>query len=212
MRKVFFVDFDGTITRQDTCTAMVQAFAREGWQELNELWEKKELSTEECAKRTLELFCAAPGDVAKLMDNMEIDAYFMDFLKLCRSQNDQVYILSDGYDFNIQTILHKYNIDVPYYANRLIYANGFKIECPHFNETCGMCGTCKTSLMSTLAGHECQTIYIGDGYSDTCPATHADIVYAKDTLYQFCSENQIDAVPFKTFQDIIRSLTIGGCD
>lgn len=209
MRKVFFVDFDGTITRQDTCTAMVQAFAREGWQELNQLWEKKALSTEECANRTFELFSATPRDVAKLMDSMEIDDYFMDFLKLCRNNDDQVYILSDGFDFNIQTILHRYHIDVHYYANRLIYTNGFKIECPHFNEICGQCGTCKTSLMSRLGGNEYQTIYIGDGYSDTCPASHADVVYAKDTLYQFCLENQINAVHYKTFNDIIQSLTTG---
>jgi 2-hydroxy-3-keto-5-methylthiopentenyl-1-phosphate phosphatase len=208
MRKVFFVDFDGTITRQDTCKAMVQAFARDGWQELNQLWERKELSTEECANRTFELFRATPSDIAKLMDSMEIDDYFIDFLDLCRSNDYQVYILSDGYDFNIQTILHKYHIDVPYYANRLVYTNGFKIECPYFNESCGKCGTCKTNLMSSLGGNECQTIYIGDGYSDTCPASHANVVFAKDELYNFCLDNQIHAIQYKNFNDIIRNLTI----
>lgn len=31
MKRVFFVDFDGTITKVDVCAAMVEAFAGDGW-------------------------------------------------------------------------------------------------------------------------------------------------------------------------------------
>ena len=40
MKRVFFVDFDGTITKVDVCAAMVEAFAGDGWREINDLWEK----------------------------------------------------------------------------------------------------------------------------------------------------------------------------
>ncbi|MEA1962598.1 MAG: MtnX-like HAD-IB family phosphatase, partial [Bacillota bacterium] len=186
-----------------TCSAMVETFARDGWQEINRLWEQKELSTEECANKTFELFDAVPDDIKKLMKSIEIDDYFIAFLKLCKRQEDKVYILSDGYDLNIQTILKKYNIDVPYFCNRLIYTDKFMIQCPHINQSCGKCGTCKTTLMKQLKEPGSQTIYIGDGYSDTCPATHADIVYAKGSLYAFCMENGIDAIPYQSFKDII---------
>ncbi len=208
MKKAFFVDFDGTITRQDTCRAMVMAFAREGWQELNDLWQKKELPTEECARQTLKLFRATPTELTELMHGIEVDRYFLDFLQLCRSNNHPVYILSDGYDFMIEAILQRHCLDVPYYANKLIYKDGFDIVCPHLNVDCGQCGTCKKTLMETLASPGTQTIYIGDGYSDTCPASHADIVYAKGTLYQYCLQNGINAVEYRDFKDIILDLGI----
>jgi 2-hydroxy-3-keto-5-methylthiopentenyl-1-phosphate phosphatase len=208
MRKVFFIDFDGTITRRDTCAAMVEEFARDGWQELNDQWERRELSTQECANLIFALFDATIHDIARFIYEIEIDPYFSKFLELCRSHDYKVYILSDGYDFNIETILGKYNLQVPYYANKLVYGSAFAIECPYINEDCGKCGTCKTRLMESLKG-ECQSIYIGDGYSDTCPAQHADLVYAKDTLYRFCLEKGIKAIPYRNFNDIVKSMKMG---
>jgi len=39
--------------------------------------------------------------------------------------------------------------------------------------------------------------------SDTCPAERADLVFAKDVLYEYCMENGIAAVHFDDFQDIM---------
>ena len=52
MQRIFFIDFDGTITKKDVCEAMVERFAADGWQEINLLWETRKISTEECANRT----------------------------------------------------------------------------------------------------------------------------------------------------------------
>jgi 2-hydroxy-3-keto-5-methylthiopentenyl-1-phosphate phosphatase len=206
MQKEFFIDFDGTITTTDTCWAMVQAFAREGWEEINRRWENKEISTEQCANLTFKLFDAAPGELKRLVEGIDIDPYFIDFWQWCREKNYPVYILSDGYDFNIQTILHKYKLNIPYYANRLIHNGGFKIECPYFNQICGNCGTCKTSLIQKLKDASSQAVYIGDGYSDTCPARQADIIYAKGTLYKYCIDQGLPALEYRDFGDILSSL------
>jgi len=206
MRRVFFLDFDGTITRVDTCVAMVTSFAGDGWKEINDLWERKEMSTEECASRTFELFQVGPAEIKKLLDRIEIDQYFPVFLDLCRQQGDRAFVLSDGYDFCIETVLSRYGIRLPYYANRLLYRDGFQIVCPYLNPDCGQCGTCKSSLMKGLKGEAEQVIYIGDGHSDTCPAEKADLVYAKGYLYQYCQEKGIPAVPFESFRDIIDHL------
>lgn len=207
MKKVFFVDFDGTITKKDTCYAMVETFAKDGWEEISRLWEDKKLSTEDCANRIFELFQASLEDVGNLMDKMEIDGYFKEFLELCRHKGHEVYILSDGYDFNIKTVLEKHNIEVKYYSNKLLYDTdkGFSIECPYHNPSCGNCGTCKTSLIKALKGDSGQVVYIGDGYSDMCPAAIADVVFAKDFLYKYCREKGINAIFFSDFKDIISS-------
>ena len=206
MRKQFFIDFDGTVTTRDTVAAMVESFAGEGWQELNQKWENKEISTEECARRTLELFNTDLGELEKLLDTIDIDRYFPDFLSFCESQGYQVYILSDGYDFNIKHVLSRYNIDLPYYCNKLLYTDRFDIKCGNTNPDCDSCGTCKTNLMQQLKMPGYQSVYIGDGYSDTCPAEHADIVFAKSSLLRYCREHGISAIAFDNFSDIIKYL------
>jgi 2,3-diketo-5-methylthio-1-phosphopentane phosphatase len=206
MSRTFFVDFDGTITKVDTCNAMVEAFAAPGWEALNELWEKKQLSTEACANETFKLFHADLDDLRRLLDRVEIDDCFPAFLETCRERGDRVIVLSDGYDFNIRTIFQKHGIDLPFYANRIVYDGGFKIECPHLNPDCGNCGTCKTRLMEELREPGGQTVYIGNGYSDTCPAGHADLVFAKGALYRYCRERGIGAQYFDSFCDIIAHL------
>ncbi|NLT94902.1 MAG: MtnX-like HAD-IB family phosphatase [Clostridia bacterium] len=204
-KKIVFIDFDGTITKVDTCQAMVEKFARDGWQKINELWEEKKLSTRDCANLTFRLFDATLEDIEKLAETMEIDEYFPEFVAQCRQNNYPIYILSDGYDFIIEKILAKFNLQIPYYANKLIYDGCFQIECPHHNEDCRLCGTCKSGLMNRLRSNGEKTVYIGDGSSDTCPASKADIVFAKGSLYKYCQANDIKATYFNNFGDILES-------
>lgn len=206
MKKIFFIDFDGTITTVDTCMKMIETFAREGWQKINQMWEAGEFSTVECANGIFALLDALPEDIAKLMGTIEIDPYFIEFLFQCQRRDEQVYILSDGYAENIRPIIDKYQIEVPYYANKMVYDNGYHILSPYNNASCNKCGTCKTNLMQQLLGEDAESIYIGDGYSDICPAEHADIVYAKGTLYDYCVKHGIPAVPYKSFKDILVDL------
>lgn len=207
MKKVIFTDFDGTVTKVDSCFAMVKSLARDGWQELNKKWEERKLSTLECANQTFGLFDANLDDIKNLMDTIEIDEYFREFLDLCRSKDYEIYILSDGYDFNIQAILNRYNINIKYFANKLIYGkdNRFRAECPYQSSSCQRCGTCKTELIKQLTTKGSQIIYIGDGHSDMCAAENADVVFAKDVLYRYCREKGINAIEFKNFKDIITS-------
>lgn len=207
MDKAIFVDFDGTITKVDTCQAMVEAFAKDGWAEINKLWEEKKISTQDCANRTFQLFDATLENIQELAEKIEIDDYFLEFIFLCQQKNYPLYILSDGYDFIIEKILKKYNIQLPYYANKLLYDGQFHIECPYHNPECGACGTCKSTLMQKLRKDAQQTIYIGDGFSDTCPVSKADLVFAKGALYNYCKEKGIKAIYFENFGDIIDIVT-----
>lgn len=205
--KTIFIDFDGTITRTDTCAAMVEAFAADGWEEINRLWEEKKISTEECANLTFQLFKATPEEIGSLMLSMEVDEFFGEFLSHCREKGYKAFILSDGYDLNIRTILQKHGLDIEFYCNELLYDrdSGFSIRCPYSNPSCGNCGTCKRTLMDRLKTEGSQAVYIGDGHSDMCPAAAADIVFAKGVLYRYCVEQSIAAIPFDNFSDILNS-------
>lgn len=205
MDKIIFVDFDGTITKVDTCEAMVKAYASGKTEEINRLWEQKKLTTIECATEVFKLLNTDLKGIETLMDTIEIDEYFIDFISLCKEKGYEVYILSDGYDFNINRILTRYGINIPFYSNKLLYDKGFQIDCPNYNSSCGKCGTCKTNLIKVLNPKEYDTIYIGDGYSDTCAVSNSNIIFAKGSLYKFCIENNLNAILFDSFKDIIDS-------
>lgn len=205
MNKIFFVDFDGTITKTDTCDLMAKTFANELYWEINKLWETKKLTTEECANMLFNGFDADIDDLGRLMDTVEIDEYFKEFLDKCSKKGYEVHILSDGYDFNIDRIFKRENINVSYYANKLLFDSekGFSIQCSYKNLACGSCGTCKTNLIQKLRKDNDFVIYIGDGYSDICAVKNADKVYAKGALYKFCEENEIRAMKLSSFMDVI---------
>lgn len=206
MGKIIFTDFDGTITSVDTCSAMAKVFSSDGWEEIDRLWQDKKISTEECANRTFQLFRAKPADLEEFLSTIKIDSYFLEFVKLAQIQDDKIVVLSDGYDFNINSIFHKYGINLPFYSNKLSYDGTFHIECVYTNHLCGNCGTCKTNLINSLKNDNDKVVYIGDGRSDFCPAEHADFVFAKNSLLKHCVETGIKATSYQDFGDIIREM------
>jgi 2,3-diketo-5-methylthio-1-phosphopentane phosphatase len=199
---MFFIDFDGTITKRDVCAAMVTEFAREGWEEINLQWEAGTLSTEECAGLTLELMDALPEQLNAFFDKMDIDNSFLEFVAWAKRQEYPISILSDGYDNYIERILTREGLKIPYYANHLKYEGRWRIQCLHSDKDCQKCGVCKKDLMQELIQPGYASIYIGDGYSDICPAQYADLVFAKDTLARLCMAQGIAFYEYSDFDEI----------
>lgn len=205
IKPVFFVDFDGTITENDVCYSMVKKFADKGWQEINDLWEYKEISTLECAQKTFDLFTTHdPRDFEKLFQGVSIDPYFKEFASYCQKSKFPIYILSDGYDFYIRQILLQEGLEhIPFYANHLKFESKVVAETPYCSNKCNLCGVCKTEIMEKLQKSDETAIYIGDGASDICSAKKAQVVFAKGKLLEYCLSMNIPALKFENFQDIM---------
>lgn len=207
MKKVFLVDFDGTITKVDTVDLMVNKFAKDGWQYYEELWEKGEISTEECAIETLKLMKVNERKLLDLLYTIEIDDYFLEFLSFCKAKNYEVVIVSDGYDFNIKAIMDKYGFNVAFYSNKLWFDMGkIKVDFPYKSNNCNKCGMCKLDVLNKYKSEGYYVTYIGDGYSDICVVEYADEVFAKGILEKYCIENNISYFSFKDFSCIINKL------
>jgi 2-hydroxy-3-keto-5-methylthiopentenyl-1-phosphate phosphatase len=56
--------------------------------------------------------------------------------------------------------------------------------------------------MLTASADDDLIVYIGEGYSDRCPARFADIIFAKDELLRFCQRENISYFAYATFADI----------
>jgi len=153
-----------------------------------------------------------------------LDPQFPRFVAYCRENGYHLEIVSDGLDIYIEHLLTKHKLeDSPYTSNRIVFEDGkAQIESPFRSESCGLCGNCKKQRV--LAARRAQAgcvVYIGDGISDECPAGYSDILFAKGNLLAYCRENDIEAIPFRNFADVLalfpeavagwlRSLTIQG--
>lgn len=208
MKKIeaIYCDFDGTITKEDSVNKFLEMYAP-NWMESEKLWVEGKISSKENAIIQVGLLKnVSQKQLNDYTNSIEIDDYFLDFVDFVKSKNIKLTILSDGFDLFIQRILERYNLDIPYYANKLTYKNGeFSIEFPYYDEKCdkksGMC-KCRKVIENSFC-------YIGDGTSDLCIASRADFLFASKKLHKYCKENKIKHSYFTSFRDIINMLEEG---
>lgn len=202
-----YCDFDGTITKNDSVNGFFEKYARDDWMASEKLWIEGKISSKENAIIQVNMLDnVSQKQLDDYIDSIEIDDYFLDFVDYVKSKNIKLTILSDGFDLFIQKLLERYNLDIPYYANKLTYNDGkFNIEFPYYNENCDKkAGMCKCHKVKE--NHFC---YIGDGTSDLCIASKADVLFATKNLHKYCEENFINHHYFYSFSNIINKLKEG---
>lgn len=214
MKKVAIIsDFDGTISRRDVGHHFFGTFIpdRERWLELLEQWRLGVISSRECLEGEMSLVRADQEDLDTFAGNEGLDPYFKDFVDFCDRRGIDILITSDGLDYYIERLLMRFGLGyLEFNANRLVIADGALrgIEFPHFNAMdCTRCGNCKRSHLENLRREGYFTVYVGNGYSDRCPAEHADVVLAKGELLDHCRAQGIAHILFENFRDVERELT-----
>ena len=203
-----FVDFDGTITRQDIGE---QLFLQFGNQEKAEAIirriDARELTSSEGWKALFEIMNPVSIDeLTKFVRSFEIDTAFHKLVSFAKERDVEMVILSDGFEFYIRTVLERENITgIPIFSNRLIENGNGKPqpEFPYRDEECKDCANCKRNHLIENSGDDEFTIYIGNGSSDVCPAQYCDFIFAKDSLRKFCEKEKVTFFPYDNFNDVV---------
>lgn len=208
---IVFCDFDGTITLHDTFYKLLSEFASKNWYAIEEEWKKGLIGSKECTIRQLECIdYISQSQLDKFIETIEIDPFFKNFLDTLKFNNTDFYIVSDGFTYIIEKILKKNNLsDIKIIANNIeVINNKFLANFPYSSSNCFFKNSnCKCNAVKTLGGSKYK-IYIGDGHSDKCAVKHADLVFAKNELANYCIENNINFENYKTFNDISTKLFI----
>ncbi len=192
-----FTDFDGTITRGDVGDALFERFGGADSVKAVADYRDGRLSAVSCFQA--ECAACGEVDVRNLrdfLDHREIDETFPEFVSWCRERGYALMILSDGMDYYIDEILSRNGLgDVEHRANhlelRVTGATGshrtadvsqksaapdmpdrveFVPSFPHTDEVCDRCASCKRNHILTMSADDDVIVYIGEGYSDRCPA------------------------------------------
>jgi len=203
-------DFDGTASPVDVGNRLLDRFTGDGWEEIDRDYCAGRIGSRAAYTRIAPLI---RGTRTKMLEYVlataTLDRDFKLFCRLCRQNGIDVKIVSDGLDFYIEALLIKHGLtQMEYHANCAVFEEQGRVsfEFPGVSEDCGRCGNCKRAILKRYRPSYSRIIYIGDSYSDICPARDADLVFAKTILYAKHSNNGNHYIYFEHFDDIIKSL------
>ena len=70
-------------------------------------------------------------------------------------------------------------------------------------QDCGMTAMCKCDRVWRMRRSGHQVVFVGDGASDECAASQADVVLATGSLGETCRSQGIDHTNFETFYEVL---------
>lgn len=201
-------DFDGTVCIPDSCDFLLAKFAPPEWKTLDDAVWRGEITEREAFQKQIALLRVTWEEArTALLQGVEIREGFPEFVQFCRDRGIPLTILSSGLAELILELLRSVGVnDVPVLAHHAeISGDRWRvklIEIPRLAEHCSHC-KCVTVLAQKQAG---RVLYIGDGYTDLCPAQHADILFATGRLADECAAAGRTFTRYQTFFDIGHTL------
>jgi len=201
-----YCDFDETITVRDVGSQILSQF---GTPVAFEIWKDFDAGSKGAAE-CLSIACSSvsgftTNDLERIADAQTLRPGFVEFAEFCRSLGIELRIASDGCSCYIRTILEKQGLsDIPFWTNTVEVQDDGTLsqDFTHQREGCDRCASCKCSLLLTTSDDSDTIVYVGDGYSDWCPAMMADVVFACRDLKRECGELGIPHHPFEDFLEV----------
>jgi len=196
----FVIDWDGTVTEQDTLALAMQHFVRPDvleplWAELDASLAAGMISLRELMNREFAVMTATLDEVvAFVVERAQVRPGFAEFVK----RFDPL-ILSTSFHETIEPILSREGVTARVIANRAEASSaGWRIHWA-VDQACTVCNEpCKRAMLPNGAIN-----YIGDGYSDRCAALASARVFARGGLARFLTDRQVAFESFGDFNDVL---------
>jgi 2-hydroxy-3-keto-5-methylthiopentenyl-1-phosphate phosphatase len=204
-------DFDGTITRKDTTDCVLAALADPSWEAIEALWVSGKITAAECMRRQIAMIGGDDAALNAVLDAVELDPHFVDFVAWCESESIPMTVVSDGVDHFIHRILDRHGLGrLPVIANHLVgeaWSRG--LEQPWNRAGCAAgSGVCKCAAAGRRVNQSNTTmVFVGDGRSDFCVSAKADVLFAKEKLADYAADRGQAHHVFDTFADVTTTLS-----
>ena len=184
------VDWDGTITVQDSLVQVIHEFGDPAI--LAELEPRVGVDLtlhEEIAAEFAAITAPLEEVVGWVVENVDVRPGLRELAELAPL------VISAGFHELIEPVLAREGVELEVLANRVEAGrDGWRVR---FRDevACLTCGEpCKRG---SVVGQP--YVYVGDGYSDRCAALAADRVFARDSLASFLLER---GAPYESFDDL----------
>jgi 2,3-diketo-5-methylthio-1-phosphopentane phosphatase len=210
-KKIFLIDFDGTIILSDVAEHILRKFVKEDWLYFDKKFMNGELSLGETIvaqysliKTPKEVILQEVESVIKLRENFKI---FVDF---CISKDIEIKIVSGGIDFIIRHVLNKIgipqSIEIVSVHTNYNSDGSLNVKLPqNFDPTIR---DFKLDQVTYFKKEGYIVYYIGDASSDFEAVRGSDLTFSviNSKLSLFCIENNLKFIEFCDFKEILRFL------
>ena len=207
-RRIFLIDFDCTITHNDSTDELMKLYNMEMYEEYQQKFRNGELTVKKYLSDLITSLNINEEEYKKsVAKNVIVDEYFKEFTEL----GEKFRIVSAGTVLNIVSVLEANGIDVNrdnIYSNNVLFENGkIRIEYPYEYDS-SFYGIAKGDIVKKYKEKGYEVIFIGDGVADIEASKHADKLFAKSgrRLEKYCLENKIEFISYKNFKDIIEKI------
>ena len=210
--KFYFIDFDGTITKQDSLDLLFETYADKSWKRYDQKWENGEIGSFENLSYAFSSFELTKDKLNIIVQKLKVDTSFYNFLIHLNNNNFGYMILSEGIDYIIKNtlienapksfdlnLLNSLEVCSNHFNHNKVYFKNRSTHCKKIND-CKLCSNCKYEITKRIKSKE--KIYIGDGLSDRFGILNCNSIYAKNKLFNFCNIQKLKAKKFDSFYDI----------
>jgi 2-hydroxy-3-keto-5-methylthiopentenyl-1-phosphate phosphatase len=197
------LDWDGTVTVSDTMDMIVREF---GDADLVDRFSDAFIDDSKPLPVTLQhvieselatITTSLDEVVAWLLERVELRPGFLDLV-----ERERPLLLSSNLRQLIEPVLEHYGVEAELIANELVSddSSGWRIRID--GEICPVCGErCKRQKLP--AG---EITYVGNGYSDRCPALASSRIFARCGLARYLDSVGAPYEPFGDFGQIVTAL------
>ena len=202
------VDFDGTITTVDIGDQVVIKFAEPGWENALLKFKAGEINVRELWSYEISLLRKNRESEAVIycVNSAEIRQGFREFVEYCYAQEIKIEVASSGMNFYVDSILEANGFaELPRARPIVQYdcrGRGVMVM-PDSIRDCSMTALCKCDRIWRLRREGHRVIFIGDGVSDQCAVSQADIVIATGSLLDICIDKNIAHISFENFNEVL---------
>jgi len=204
-RTSVFLDFDGTVTLEDTGVYLLERLGTPEWRALDAQYERGEIGSRACVGAQWDLLVHDEARVRATAAEVPIDPDFESLVHRLWDAGAEVAVVSDGFGFNVIEVCDALGVDC--YSNDVDWVD-WKLEHPFEDRccACSSCGTCKQAPIKDAKRRGRHTVLVGDGISDRKAALLADVVFAKTGLARWCVEAGVPYEPYTHLRDVMERL------
>ena len=202
---IFLIDFDITISKNDSTDVLLEIHNKQKKQEILELYRNGKLTIREYIKYGLESLDLTKEEyINTLKNNVKIDDTFQYFL----DNKFNYRIVSAGSNLNVLASLLGNGIEIKedmIISNNLVFDNDKITVVNTYLDDNSYYGVDKGAIVKEFQNNGYRVIYLGDGPSDYEAAKVADHVFARSgtRLVNFCNNNNIEFLEFENFIEVV---------
>lgn len=207
MADIFLIDFDNTISLNDSTAVLMKRHNPEGLKIIREKYKNKELTIMGYIKSCLESLNITKDEYLKTLgEDVKVDETFKQFTESGLDYR----IVSAGSRLNVLGSLDSKGIHID---EKLILSNEvsfkdnniIKLEFPYEDKE-KLLGVDKKSLVLEYKNNGDRVFFVGDGPSDYEAVKVADYVFVRTgtRLINYCKDNNIIFYEFTDFVDLLK--------